>query len=115
MSEPRAMTIYDFARETGGVTDADVDGHLHAGLRAAGQPKTYHRWFAKRLKELQDARTTTLAAFYGAIERGEIRPPTEQEKLKASAKGHPDNESVRAAQRLLEKKRLRGVPSGSTP
>jgi hypothetical protein len=102
---PRAMTVAEFATERGLVWHAEVDGHLHAGLRAAGQPKTYHRWFARRLKELQDAREATRQAYAAAVASGEIQPPTEHDRLEATAAGHPDNPSVQAARRLLEKKR----------
>lgn len=37
------------------------------------------------------------------VENGEIRPPSRQEKLIATANGQEDNESVQAARRILEK------------
>lgn len=39
--------------------------------------------------------------YAAAIARGEIRPPTRRERLRATADGHDDNESVQAARRLL--------------
>ena len=38
------------------------------------------------------------------VKNGELRPPTRNEKLIATANGNPDNECVIAARRLLEKK-----------
>ena len=37
------------------------------------------------------------------IELGAIRPSTRNERLIETAKGHPDNLSVQAARRILEK------------
>jgi len=42
--------------------------------------------------------------FWQKVEKGELRTPTRNEKLIATAKGNPDNECVIAARRLLEKK-----------
>ena len=40
-----------------------------------------------------------------AIARGEIRPPTFDERIERTAAGHPDNPSVQAARRILEKRK----------
>ena len=42
--------------------------------------------------------------FWQKVENGELREPTRNERLIATAKGNPDNECVIAARRLLEKK-----------
>ena len=42
--------------------------------------------------------------YQAKVERGELRPPTRTEKLIEIARGHIDNESVRAARRLLIKR-----------
>ena len=42
--------------------------------------------------------------FWQKVESGELRTPTRNEKLIATANGNPDNECVVAARRLLEKK-----------
>ena len=42
--------------------------------------------------------------FWQKVENGELRPPTRNEKLIATANDYPDNECVIAARRLLEKK-----------
>ena len=42
--------------------------------------------------------------FWQKVKNGELRPPTRNEKLIATANGNPDNECVIAARRLLEKK-----------
>lgn len=42
--------------------------------------------------------------YWQKVENGELRPPTRNEKLIATANGNPDNECTIAARRLLEKK-----------
>jgi len=80
--------------------DAEVQGHIHAGLRSAPETKTYKRWYARKLTELQDARDAARE------EWRKVAPPepTYREKLIAGANGHPDLESTQAARRLCERK-----------
>ncbi len=98
------MNLTQFAREFGGVTDYDVQGHIHGGLMAAHMPKSYHRRYQKRLLELQEARDETARRYAEAIARGEIAAPREltyREKLEITAAGDPDFPSTQAARRLL--------------
>lgn len=80
--------------------DAEVQGHIHAGLRSAPTSKTYKRWYQRRLVELQDARDAARE------EWRKVAPPepTYKEKLVMAANGHPDLESTQAARRLCERK-----------
>ena len=105
MADAPIMTLEQFARKHGLITDADVQGHIHAGLRSAPTTKTYARWNAAKLAELQQARDATRAAYNEAISRGEIRKPDYWERIEAKANGHDDNPSVQAARRLLQKRR----------
>ncbi len=98
------MTLEQFAKAHGLITTADVDGHIHAGLRSKPQTKTYDRWNAAELKRLQDARDATHRAYREAIARGDIREPSSLERLQDTAAGHPDNQSTQAAQRILAKR-----------
>ena len=110
MTTPRCLTLAQFAKERGGlVTTADVDSHIHAGLRSKPQPKSYDRWNAQTLKSLQNARDATVAAYLAAIASGDIRDMTPREKLEATANGHPDNKATQAAKRILMKRRLISV------
>lgn len=102
------QTFEQFVADRGLTGDADVQGHIHAGLRSAPTTKTYARWNAKKLRELQDARTDARRLYRAAIERGEIRAPTFWENLQATAEGHSDNESVQAARRVLAKRGAHG-------
>lgn len=97
------MNIVQFAAKFGGITTADVDSHIHAGLRSKPQTKTYDRWWNKELKRLQDARDETERAYYDAVKTGKIKNPKDSPrlvKLYQTASGHPDNDSVQAARRL---------------
>ena len=103
----RIKTFEQFAAENGLVTTADVDGHIHAGLRSKPQTKTYDRWFAAKLAQLQKAREDARRIYRTAIARGEFREPTSFERLESKAAGHDDNASVQAARRVLAKREAR--------
>lgn len=106
----RVMTIVQFAKEFGGVTDYDVQGHIHGGLMAAHMPNSYHRRYQARLRELQDQRDETARRYAEAIARGEIAPPpklTHRERLEIAAAGDPDFPSTQAARRVLERLKAR--------
>lgn len=107
MTEPRALSFEAFARELGLTTTADVDSHIHAGLRCAPQTKTYARWNARTLASLQDARDAARKAYRAAILAGEVRELTSLESMTARAAGHPDNASTQAARRILAKRAAR--------
>ena len=101
---PREVSIEMFAKELGGKTSADIQGHIHAGLRSAPQTKTYRRFFERVLKELQDSRDRTLELYQAAIERGDIVPPKPQ-TLEEVAQG--EGPAAEAAQRVLLKRACR--------
>lgn len=106
VDEVPVMNLAQFARATGGVTTHDVDSHIMAGLRCAPRTKTYRRYYDRKLAELQEKRNATKAAYDLAIAEGRIRRPAPL-TLEEKASGHPDNPSVQAAIRLLEKCRAR--------
>jgi hypothetical protein len=103
------MNFVQFCTQRGLTTDYDVESHIHAGLRSAPTTKTYKRWFEKRLNDLQGARDYAKAEYAKAIASGEIvvANETRRERLMRLAEGHPDNESVQAARRLLAKMQAR--------
>lgn len=98
------MTLAEFAAATGGKTDLDVQGHIHAGLRSAPTTKTYRRWFDKRLADLQAQRDATRAAYKAAVAAGEIQAPKKQ-TTEEIAMG--SGERAEAARRCLEKRAAR--------
>lgn len=96
-------TLEPWLGANGYVTTADIDGHIHAGLRCKPNTKTFDRFYFGKLKELQANRSKGVEAYTKALENGEIREPTRIERLRATAKGHPDNASVQAARNILKK------------
>lgn len=106
---PKVMTLVQFAVERGLTTTADVQAHIHAGLRSMPTSKTYARWNKQKLEQLQDERDATAVAYRAAIAAGEIQEPkqTGLDALREKAAGHPDNPSVQAAKRLLAKMEAR--------
>lgn len=104
------MNLQQFAASRGLVTDAEVQGHLHAGLRSAPQTKTFKRFFDRKLLELQQARDETRRLYEEAIALGEIQRP-EPLSLAEKAQGHPDNPATQAALRVLAKRAGRVLTS----
>ena len=58
--------------------------------------------------EYADKRQRIKAEYREKIESGQLIPPTELEELVRKSTGHPDNPSVQAAHRSLEKKESKG-------
>lgn len=89
-------------------TKYDVLSHIHAGLRSAPQTKTYQRWWNNTTIELQAKVALTENLYREAIENGSVIHPdsllTRKEILIKTAQGHPDNDAVQAARRLVLKK-----------
>ena len=100
-----AITFEQWAAREKRITSADVESHIHAGLRSAPTTKTYARWNRRRLRELQDARDEARKEYGRLIEAGEI-PMVEVNrvaKLQEAAAGLPELQSTQAARRLLAK------------
>lgn len=103
----KVQSFEAWAQANGRVSTAEADAHIHAGLRCAPTTKTYARWNSRKLAELQGAREAAKADYLAAIARGEVREPTNLERLQANAQGHPDNAATAAAQRVLAKRQAR--------
>lgn len=101
------LTFEQFMAREGLGSDTDVQMHIHAGMRSAPDSKSYKRWHAARLLELQskrDAERSQAWAMYSdGVASGLYREPTRLERLTRTARGHDDNPSVQAARRLLAK------------
>lgn len=105
MTDIPIMSLEQFAKTHGGlITSADVQSHIHAGLRSMPTTKTYKRSNERRLNELKAARDETMRLYRAAIADGEIREMTSEESLLATANGHEDNSAVQAARRVLAKR-----------
>lgn len=100
--EPREMSLAEFAKITSGTTTADVQSHIHAGLRSAPTTKTYKQSFAKKLEELQRMRDFTIERYEHAIATGIIKRPAKPTREEIAA-GDPTLPHVQAARRILEK------------
>lgn len=101
------LTFDEFMAREGLGLDTDVQMHIHAGMRSAPDTKTYKRWHAERLLELQAKRDSermkAWAMYSDGVAAGLYREPTRIERLTRTAQGHDDNPSVQAARRLLAK------------
>lgn len=58
-------------------------------------------------RDLISRRSELRKEYKRLVEAGELRPPTYYESRIRTAQGHPDNEAVQAARRLLEKRGIR--------
>ncbi len=96
--QPKVMNIEQYAKMTGGKTSADVQAHIHAGLRSAPKTKTYRRFFERRLAELQQAADETWRGYHAALERGEIVAPP---SVPLEETAQRDDERGAAARRVL--------------
>lgn len=101
------QSLYEYCRTHGLTTTADVDAHIHAGLRSKPQSKSFDRWYYGTLSRLQTERDAAIRAYEEAIAAGLIRDFTPDERLALKADGHDDNPSVQAARRVLAKRKGR--------
>ena len=58
----------------------------------------------KKDQKLAEKRESLRQEYREKVECGEIRPPSRIERLKQTARGHDDNESVQAARKILKKR-----------
>lgn len=87
-----------------GASRQDIgDAALHKNIPEGRKRKQLVERQATKDRELLAKREALREEYKKKVEAGEIRPPTRNEKLIATANGNPDNASVQAARRLLEK------------
>lgn len=100
-----SMTLTEWATRHGLPLSDAVDAHIHAGLRSARTTKSYRRWYLSELQRLQERRDATVERYRAAVARGEVTDPGSNriERLLRTARGHPDNPSVQAARRIVER------------
>lgn len=96
-------SLAQFAKEVGGCTEADVQSHLHAGMRSLPNGKSAKLKYMRELGRLWCLRTKTTRLYQAAIESGDFKRPGKP-TLEEIASGHPDNPSTQAAARLIAKK-----------
>ncbi len=108
VESPPRMSLGQWARANRRVVRADVESHIHAGLRSRPRWKSWARWFEAKLAELRAAADETLRDYESALERGDVLPPVEEtpaERLRRKAEGV--GPAAEAAKRLLAKKSVR--------
>lgn len=88
-------------------TSYDVSSHVQAGLRSAPTSKTYHKWYYSEIERLNKLVILAKNKYTEEVEKGLVINPDNDsriDKLMRTAQGHPDNESVQAAIRILKKR-----------
>ena len=101
---PKIMSESEYLERAGAGLAALGDAALH---RQPGSTQKQRDARARR-QALRDLDWQTLRArlrleYAAAVADGRVRPPTRLERLRKTAAGHPDNPSVQAARRLLER------------
>ncbi|MEI7636076.1 MAG: hypothetical protein WCJ37_02135 [Syntrophus sp. (in: bacteria)] len=85
-----------------GASRQDIgDCALHKNIPEGNIRKRLIEAQARKDRALVEKRATLREEYRSKIAAGEIRPSSRIEKLIATANGHPDNEAVQAARRLL--------------
>jgi len=98
------LTFEEFATQRG-LAPSWGDAGLHSG--AAHVPKRSRKRHLQLVAEkdaaLQRARDLLRDVYAGRVEQGLIKPPSHYQRIRKTAMGHQDNESVQAARKILLK------------
>ena len=86
------------------MSDYMLDKTKAPGVKTARQREAMEREAAVAAREHSDRRAAAREEYRRMVESGQVRPPTSVEKALKTARGNPDNESVRAARRALKKR-----------
>ena len=92
-----------------GASRQDIGDSAFHKNKGSNSDKTWSKMIdaqAEKDRTLIIRREELRKEFWQKVESGELRTPTRNEKLIATANGNPDNECVIAARRLLEKKNI---------
>jgi hypothetical protein len=98
------VSFATFCAALGCPTEADIESHIHAGLRS--MDKAALTRYRKTLKQMHAQIQDATHAYQALIEAGIITRPVEP-TIDAIASGHPDNPATEAARRILAKKAAR--------
>lgn len=109
--EPQVMTYNDYCYINGvaghALDDADHGTYKFPnGISEAAKRRILKRSIANTEQWLAD-RARLKAEYDAKVANGEFRAPTSAESLERTAAGHPDNESVQAARRVIAKRAAR--------
>ena len=89
-----------------GVSRQDIGDAAFHKNKGNNSDKTWSKMVnaqAEKDRKLILRREELRTEYWSKVNIGELRPPTRTEKLISIANGHPDNESVIAARRILDK------------
>lgn len=105
--QPRVMSLDEYMASKG-VSDP-LSGYLDDKTRiphgeTQRQKERREKEAAEARKEYEKKRAEARAGYQALVDAGKVRPPTKIEEKLRIAKGHPDNASVQAARRSLEKR-----------
>lgn len=101
----KRLNLIQWSIINGYPTSYDVSSHVQAGLRSAPTSKTYQKWYYSEIAKLNQLVIEAANKYNEAVEKGLVINPdndSRKEKLIRTAQGHPDNESVQAAIRILK-------------
>jgi len=107
---PEVMDFETFAARRGG----SRQDFGEAGAHKRSRRQTDKQWnrIIKRITEqggkLEQKREDLRQEYGQLVQQGVIRPLTPKERMMETASGHPDNNSVQAARRVLAKRH--GIP-----
>jgi hypothetical protein len=100
---PEVITEEEYLSKNGAPFMGGAEPALHKNIQ---EGRAKQQAIAKVSKDMQaniDRRVQLREEYQAKVASGEIRPPTRNEKLIRTAQGNPDNESVQAARRILDK------------
>lgn len=106
-SKPKIQSFEQFASENGAGRSAGEAG-MH--VRGNASDTAWNRALAQADAKAEDlsTRRKELRKDYDAlVAKGQITAPTPIQKIEEKAKGHPDNASVKAAKRVLAKRKAK--------
>lgn len=101
----KVMTFEQYAASQGASRQDYGDAGLHKTNARLSKKQWGRKVEAQRRRdaELYRRREELYEAYQDMVRSGDVRPPSRLERLRSTASGHPDNESTRAAKRLLKK------------
>ncbi len=106
---PKVETLTVMSEETylathGAPFMEGADFGMHKNIQEGIAKQQNIKRISQNMADNNAKREVLRQEYKAKVDSGEIRPPSRNERLIAAANGNPDNESVLAARRLLEKK-----------
>lgn len=108
---PQVMDEEEYLDRHGATKTGIGEAGLHRNTNQYSY-KVWHRMVLRQAEKdltLIEKRDRLRKEYQEKVIAGELRPRTRIERLELTAQGHPDNESTKAAKRVLEKLRNKGV------